>query len=256
MEKFPSRTQPASLRPKREVFRARQDQRQARPANSQDGRIHNGETLRLGDYVKDQRKKVLRPVSGTVAEARVKYEKEVEADHTLKDASKLYRTNTIKALLRTWPGLDSKAPAKITETECREWASKFAAEYDDQFFNNTLSSLRHIFERAGIPREENPAFKLKRLGVKPKELRLPEANQFAELLGLIETAGARQSQHCADLVRFLAFSGCRISEANQVRWADVDFKKAKSALRVQNAQGVLPGLRCDLFPSFRRCSIY
>src|SRR5882672_6297682 len=43
--------------------------------------------LRLGDYVKDQRKKVLRPVSGTFAEARVKYEKEIDADHTLKDAS-------------------------------------------------------------------------------------------------------------------------------------------------------------------------
>lgn len=190
--------------------------------------------LKLGDYIKDQRKNILRPVSGTFAEARAKYERHIEADHTLKGASKLYRKNTIKALLRTWPVLDSKAPAKITETECREWASKFASEYDDQFFNNTLSSLRHILQNAGIPREDNPAFKVKRLGVKPKELRLPELKQFEELLNLIETAGARQSKHCADLVRFLTFSGCRISEANQVRWSDVDFKK--NEIRVQSAK--------------------
>ena len=80
------------------------------------------------------------------------------------------------------------SPAKITEIECREWASKFAAENDDQFFNNTLSTLRHIFEKAGLTREDNPAYKIKRLGVKPKELKLPEAKQFEELLAIILVA--------------------------------------------------------------------
>src|SRR5262249_158636 len=151
--------------------------------------------------------------SATFSEARAEYEREVEADHLLKPASKLYRKNCIKALLRSWPELDLTAPGKITDGACRAWATRFAAEYDEQFFNNTLSSLRHILEKAGLPREENPAFKLKRLGVKPKELKLPERSHFEALLSTIETAGARQSRHCADLVRFLAFSGCRISEA-------------------------------------------
>jgi integrase len=190
--------------------------------------------LKLSDYLKDQRKKVLRPVSGTFSEARAKYEREIDADHTLKDTSKLYRRNCIKALGRTWPDLDAKAPAKITEVECREWASRFAAEYDDQFFNNTLSTLRHTLEKAGLTREDNPAFKIKRLGVKPKELKLPETKQFEALLQTIETAGARQSQHCADLVRFLAFSGCRISEAGNVRWSDIDCERGQ--MRVQTAK--------------------
>jgi len=60
-------------------------------------------------------------------------------------------------------------PSKITETDCRAWAGRFAAKYDEQFFNNTLSTLRHILERAGVPREENPAFKIKRLWSEAKK---------------------------------------------------------------------------------------
>ncbi len=34
-----------------------------------------------------------------------------------------------------------------------------------------------------------------------------------------------QAHNCADLVRFVAFSGCRISEARKVRWSDVNFDR-------------------------------
>jgi integrase len=190
--------------------------------------------LRLGDFLKNQRKPVLRPVVGVFSEARTLYEGHLNADHALKESSRNYRRNCIKALLRTWPNLDALPPAKITEADCHAWASKFAEEYDEQFFNNTLSTLRHILERAGLGRDDNPAFKVKRLGVKPKELRLPEASHFEALLRAIETAGARQSQHCADFTRFLAFSGCRLSEARQVTWSDVDL--ARQEIRVQTAK--------------------
>jgi len=89
----------------------------------------------------------------------------LDANHTLKDGNKLLRRTTIKALLSTWPGLDAERPAKITETDCRAWAARFADAYDEQFCNNTLSTLRHILERAGIGRDDNPARKVKRLGV-------------------------------------------------------------------------------------------
>ncbi len=190
--------------------------------------------LRLADFLKDQRKNSLRPVVGAFSEARTLYESDLIADHALKPASKNYRCNCIKVLLRTWPDLDAQPPTKITESDCRNWASRFATEYDEQFFNNTLSTLRHILERAGLGRDDNPAFKVKRLGVKPKELRLPEPSQFDALLRLIETAGARQSHHCADFVRFLAFSGCRLSEARQVKWSDVDF--ARQEIRIQTGK--------------------
>jgi integrase len=75
---------------------------------------------------------------------------------------------------------------------------------------------------------------MSRIGVKPKEMILPEWDQFERIVKLIETSGAGQQQLCADLVRFLAFSGCRISEARQVTWADVDL--ARGFIRVRNAK--------------------
>ena len=72
------------------------------------------------------------------------------------------------------------------------------------------------------------------MGVKMRELKLPETNQFQQLLENLEQGGGRASQDCADLVRFLAFSGCRLSEAKGVTWNDIDLKKA--TLKVKNAK--------------------
>jgi hypothetical protein len=108
-----------------------------------------------------------------LVEARALYETDLEADYTLQAGSKVYHRNCIKAPLRTWPELDMLSLNKTTETDCRSWAGQFAEKYDAQFFNNTLGTLRHILERAGIDHDENPARQIKRLGVKPKELKLP-----------------------------------------------------------------------------------
>lgn len=79
-----------------------------------------------------------------------------------------------------------------------------------------------------------PARKVKRIGVKMRELKLPETDQFQQLLENLEHGGGRSSRHGADLVRFLAFSGCRLSEAKGVTWNDVVLDKA--TLKVRNAK--------------------
>ena len=190
--------------------------------------------LLLGDYIKKKQKHAAHPIAGTFGEARALYQTGLDADYTLQDGSKIYRRNCIKALLRTWPELDALPPTKITEADCQVWASRFAGKYDAQFFNNTLGTLRHIFERAGIGHDDNPARKIKRLGVKPKELKLPERDQFDAILSKVATSGAGQARHCADFIRFLAFSGCRLNEARQVRWQDVNFEKME--MRVHNSK--------------------
>ena len=201
--------------------------------------------LLLADFLKKKQKQAARPVTGTFGEARKLYEADLTADYTLKEGSKTYRQNSIKALLRTWPELDAAAPDKITITECRTWAGLFTEKYDAVFFNNTLSTLRHILERAGIGTDDNPARKIKRLGVKPKELKLPERDQFDALLVKIETSGAGQARHCADFIRFLAFSGCRLNEARQVHWQDVNLEEME--MRVHNSKSA----RTTSKPEFR-----
>ena len=190
--------------------------------------------LLLGDYIKKKQKRAAHPIAGTFAAARVTYETELEADHTLKETGKLYRRKCIKALAKSWPELDATHPAKITVADCRAWAAKFAAAYSPSVFNNTLGTLRMILERAGIGHDDNPALKIKRLGVKPKELHLPEAGQFEGILLTVETSGAGQAKHCANFIRFLAFSGCRLNEARLVRWQDVNLEKME--MRVHNSK--------------------
>jgi len=188
----------------------------------------------LPDFLKKKRKRAATPITGSFAEARKAYETDLDADHTLKELSKLYRHRCINALLKSWPELDALHPAKITETDCRAWAARFAAKYSPQVFNNTLGTFRMILERARISHDENPARRVKRLGVKQKELHLPEPQQFEGILQTVETSGAGCAKHCANFIRFLAFSGCRLNEARLVRWQDVNFIKGE--IRVHNSK--------------------
>jgi integrase len=171
---------------------------------------------------------------GTFGQALKKYLRALNLTHDLSEQSKRYRRYCVKALLASWPGLRFVQVRKITEQQCREWASRFSAEKDEQYFNNTLSVLRGIIECGGISKDGNPARKIKRLGVKQTELHLPEPEQFNKILEIVRTSGAGQAHHCADLIRFLAFSGCRISEARKVTWADVDLGRGE--MRVWNAK--------------------
>jgi integrase len=200
---------------------------------------------RVGDKVKEFMKP--KAAVGTFKEARLLYETDLENDHTLAPASKQYRLARIAALLKSWPGLDDTKLVNVSIADCKEWAKQFAAKWDEQNFNNTLGTFRAIMERGGVTHDDNPARRIKRLGVKATQLELPEPEQFDKLLDAIENPGkypedghkaskrvAPQSKDCADLVRFLAFSGCRISEARQVTWADVDFDRGE--IKVHNAK--------------------
>jgi integrase len=171
---------------------------------------------------------------GSFAEARLLFLADMENDHALAPQTKRYWRFRVDALLKTWPGLDNLKLTKITEAQCKVWGKKFADKFEPTNFNNTLGALRNILKRGGLGHDQNPAMNLKRLGSKPKQMTLPEPDQFEAIVKAIETAGARQSKDCADLVRFLAFSGCRISEARQVTWGDVDFERGE--IRVHNAK--------------------
>ena len=187
---------------------------------------------KLADKLKEIRKP--RPTLGTFAQAREQYETELDNDHTIGAGTRKYRRDCLNALVKMWPALQEMSLRKISAAACREWAHRFAAKYDDQYFNGTLGTFRKVLEGAGLRHDDNPALQVKRLGVKRKELRLPEPEQFDQLVATMEKWGRWQSRHCADLVRFLAFSGCRISEARQVAWSDIDFEKG--VIRVKNAK--------------------
>ena len=171
---------------------------------------------------------------GTFAEARLLYLADIDNDHALSPETKRYWHYRVEALLKSWPGLDNLNLDDITEPLCRAWGKRFSEKFEAVNFNNTLGAFRNILKRGGLGHDKNPAMKLKRLGAKPKQLTLPEPEQFDAIVKTVREAGAGQSKDCADLIQFLAFSGCRISEARQVTWSDVDFEHGE--IRVHNAK--------------------
>jgi integrase len=187
--------------------------------------------LRLRDVLHYHRAKVeagraLKNGKMTFSQAMQIYLESVDANASLKPSTKHYRHLLSKFILRTWPDLKHADVRKITERDCQKWISKFQQKYAPTVVNNSIGTLKAVFQEAvnAGARFENPALNLKRVKIRQKSLQLPSKEEFDRFVDAIATAGAPQSRDCATLVRFLAYTGLRISEAGFVTWRDVDFK--------------------------------
>ena len=119
---------------------------------------------------------------GNFAEARLLYLADIDNDHALSPQTKRYWRFRVDALLKSWSGLDSLKLNKITEAQCKVWGKRFAEQFEPTNFNNTLGALRNILKRGGLGHDIIPAMKLKRLGAKPKQMTLPEPDQFETIV--------------------------------------------------------------------------
>ena len=191
--------------------------------------------LKLSDFLQDHRRLAVNKGQSVNGEAIIEmFKKEIEDDHNNKPRTKLYKQEVLTALKKSWPELYSTDIAKINQKDCNEWAARYGKEYSPTRYNGALGIVRRIFEIAvehGY-RVDNPAKVVDRRRVKPKELHLPSQAQFQEMAKHIETSGAGQARDCANLFRFLAFSGLRIDEARHVLWNDVDFEKGLLHARI------------------------
>jgi len=165
----------------------------------------------------------------TVGELAEIYLQGVDLDTDLKPASKEYRRKTVQYLLRSWLELRERVPSKVTEAECRQWASQYHRSFSPTLYNNTVDSLCHIFalaiNRGLIAR--NPALEISKVNVPQKRLELPSSEQFRRIVEHIRSSGAATAYGCGDLVEFLAYSGCRINEAARIQWADIDYDRQR-----------------------------
>jgi integrase len=191
--------------------------------------------LKLSDFLHDHRRLALNKGQSVKGEVIIEmFKKEIQDDHNNKPRTKLYKREVLRALEKSWPKLYSTDIAKISQKDCNDWAARHGKDYSPTRFNGALGVVRRIFDIAvkhGY-RVDNPARFVDRHAVKPKELHLPSQAQFQEMATQIETSGAGQAKDCANLFRFLAFSGLRIDEARHVLWGDVDFEKGLLHTRI------------------------
>lgn len=193
---------------------------------------------RLPDTMREHRAKLesgTAVASGkmTVGDAAQVYLEKVRANVSLKPKSKDYREMMINFINRSWPSLSGTDVRRVSERDCQDWLFRFQKQYAPSVVNNAIGTLRGVFAEAvqSGARFGDPAANLSRMRVRAKRLELPSRTEFLRFVEEIRTAGARQSKDCANLVKFLAYSGVRIGEARFVIWADANFDRRQLHVR-------------------------
>jgi integrase len=186
---------------------------------------------RLAEFLKEHRERASNgngAVSAkmTFGEAAAIHLRNLDGNLRIKLSTRDYWRRRLLALNRSWPRLNETEVRKITQVACKEWASTYGKKVSPTNYNNTIGLLRHVLAiaiEAGVL-YSNPAAVLKRAAIRGKEIALPSTDKFNALLAEMRNAHSRYSPHCADFAAGLAFTGCRVGEAREIVWRDVDFE--------------------------------
>jgi integrase len=195
--------------------------------------------LRLGEFIKDRQDEMgddsaAKSGKMTVGDAAIIFRQRLDGQQDIKEGAKVYRRKCIEALLKSWPGLETRPVGKISKEDGLDWARRFASKYSSSVYNNTVGTLRMILDIAVEQgaRAQNPARFITKKRIVQRELELPSPEQFEGFVSAIAGAGAWCSRECADLVQFLAFGGFRKTEAANITLADCDFDNGQIRVRV------------------------
>jgi integrase len=193
---------------------------------------------KLAEFLKEHRKRVKNgdgEVSAkmTFGEAAAIHLQNLDDDRSIKPRTRQYWRQRLAALVKSWPGLNEKEVRKITQGECKKWASTFGKTVSPTNLNNTIALVGHVLNVAieGGVIYSNPAAALKRVPIRGKEISLPSADKFNAMIAEMRAGHSRDSSNCADFALGLAATGMRKSEANALEWRDVDFDPGEMVVR-------------------------
>src|SRR5437016_5249525 len=193
---------------------------------------------KLAEFLKEHRERVSNgngEVSAkmTFGEAATIHLRNLDDNLRIKPRTRDYWRECLAALQRSWPGLNETEVRKITQTDCREWARAYGKTVSPTRYNNTVSVLRHVLNvavEAGVV-YSNAAAAVKRAPVRSKEITLPTIDKFNALIDEMRAGHSRDSINCADFAAGLAFTGCRVGEAREIAWRDLDFEAGEIVVR-------------------------
>jgi integrase len=175
----------------------------------------DGKTLPFAEYDKDHPDRLI----GGVAKRWLDI-----ASTALKPASRARRECAIKQLA---PHFRDVTVRNIRRQHAETWATTHAASgRSARDFNITRDTLRMILDYAcqhGMLLE-NPAIAIKRRKEGKPAILIPTLDELRAILKQMRSAtGQRDGMDSADLIEFLAMSGCRVGEARALTWGEVDF---------------------------------
>jgi integrase len=238
-----------------------------------DTHLYEAARVRLSDErVKFER---LRQTSKNIAigaasmgELAALYKQRIEDRVDIKPKTKRRLREEVETIIKTWPGFSALSPNQLTRQAVTEWRNRLSRDgtgfivpgakkaspkingSSASLINKCIDSIRHMLDIA-VERGQLGGNALYPRGLKlkntPRKPNLPEASKLAEIFTVIERGGGRFSKDAADFCRFLAYTGCRISEARGVTWADVDFKRG--VVRVHGSKTEASDREVPLIPA-------
>jgi integrase len=141
----------------------------------------------------------------------------------LKASSAARRATALKAL---GPYFNGRLVRAIGAKEVETWKINRGPLISPRTWNIEIETLKQIFDYAQNTLRillDNPAGQLKRKKQPKFGAIIPSREQFRALVNELRS-GHRSTGEAADLVEFLAYSGCRVAEARSVRWRDINTK--------------------------------
>ena len=193
---------------------------------------------RLAEFLKEHRQRVSNGNGEASAkmifgEAAAIHLRNLDDNPRIKPSTRKYWRECLTALQKSWLGLNETEIRKITQGDCKEWARAYGKTVSPTRYNGAISVLRHVLNVAvetGVV-YSNAAVVVKRAPVRCKEIKLPSIDKFNGLISEMRAGHSRDSINCADFAAGLAFTGCRVSEAGEIAWRDVDFDAGEIVVR-------------------------
>ena len=193
---------------------------------------------KLAEFLREHRERVSNGNSEvspkmTFGEAAAVHVQNLADNLSIKPRTRDYWREVLAALQKSWSGLNQREIRKITQADCKKWASAFGKTASATRYNNTAAVLRHVLNvavEAGVV-YSNAAAGLRRVATRAKQIALPSTEKFNALIEEVRNGHSRDSNNCADFAAGLAFTGCRVGEAREVSWRDVDFDTGEIVVR-------------------------
>jgi integrase len=117
----------------------------------------------------------------------------------------------------------------ISADQIDRWKSSRGNEVSARTFNIDLETLRLLFDYAKDVKRiilENPLEDVRRKKEPRRTPPIPTKDQFSAMVAALRAAPqASVPGGAADLVEFLGYSGCRLGEAREILWEDINFKR-------------------------------
>jgi hypothetical protein len=102
--------------------------------------------LRLNDFLKEHQEARITVVCPTFGDAAEQFKLELKGTSGIKPQSKQYRLYCLQKIEKTWPALWKLRLDEVTAQDCREWSARFNKEIASHYYNNTIGTLKLVFE--------------------------------------------------------------------------------------------------------------